>query len=234
MADQIFENCQNVLAVANHAFEQRTKARLAFRFAVPFGEHRGRHFNIAAKFFGGMTSQKKPVEKSGFALRELKILRRLFDRSWLRDHDRKPQFTDFGAGVKRTGCIKVYERRRCVKCKSKARMAWRLHRRTAIHMPNYAARRQIQKISEFCPRSRFSLLQMRFILNLCDLQLCATFCTSLCFLYIAGNAARLGTCAALTMNALPYSTPRGSGTRAPLFLLPSRRRMFRNKGQIFL
>jgi hypothetical protein len=48
VAEQIFENCQDVLAILDNAFQNGTKLRLALGFAIPFGEHRGGDANVAA------------------------------------------------------------------------------------------------------------------------------------------------------------------------------------------
>lgn len=74
VAEQIFENCKDVLAVLDDAFQHRTKLRLALGFAVPFSEHCGRDANVAAEFIGRVATEKKTVEKRGFALRELEVL----------------------------------------------------------------------------------------------------------------------------------------------------------------
>ena len=50
VADQIFEDGENVLAVLHDAFENRAELRLAFCFAIPFREDSGGDANIAAEF----------------------------------------------------------------------------------------------------------------------------------------------------------------------------------------
>jgi hypothetical protein len=80
VAEQIFENCEDVLAVLNDAFQHRTKLGLAFGFAVPFSEHCGRDANVAAEFIGRVATEKKTVKKRGFALRELEVLQRFVER----------------------------------------------------------------------------------------------------------------------------------------------------------
>ena len=64
VAEQIFENRQDVLAVLDDAFENRPKLRLAFGFAIPFGEHGGGDADVAAEFVGGMAAQKEAVENA--------------------------------------------------------------------------------------------------------------------------------------------------------------------------
>ncbi len=100
MADQVFENGENVLAVSNDLLEDEAQARFALGFAVPFRKHSGRDSNIPPKFFGRMAAKKQSVKESSFALREFKILQRLLERIGLCSHTRKPQFTDFAAAVK--------------------------------------------------------------------------------------------------------------------------------------
>ena len=80
MADQIFENSEDVLAVLNHSFENRAKRGLALRFAIPLGEDRCGDANVAAEFVSRMAAEKEAVEKRGFALRELEVLQSLFER----------------------------------------------------------------------------------------------------------------------------------------------------------
>lgn len=86
MDDEIFEDGEHVAAILHDALEHRAKARLALRFAVPFGENRGRHGDIPAKLFGLVAAQEKAVEKGGFPLRELEVLQDLFYRIGLRGH----------------------------------------------------------------------------------------------------------------------------------------------------
>ena len=80
VAEQIFENCEDVLAVLNDAFQDRTKLGLALGFAVPFSEHCGRDANVAAEFISRVAAEKKTVEKGGFALRELEVLQSFVER----------------------------------------------------------------------------------------------------------------------------------------------------------
>ena len=80
VAEQIFENCEDVLAVLDDAFQDRTKLGLALAFAVPFSEDCGRDANVAAEFIGRVATEKKTVEKCGFALRELEVLQSFVER----------------------------------------------------------------------------------------------------------------------------------------------------------
>jgi hypothetical protein len=86
VADQIFENREDVLAVAHDPFEQRPQSRLAFRFAVPLREYRCWHGNIAPQFIGSMAAQEKPVKKRRLSLRELEVLQGLIERIGHRRH----------------------------------------------------------------------------------------------------------------------------------------------------
>jgi len=49
------------------------KLRLAFGFAVPFGQNRGWNFNVLAKLVRGMPTQEQSVEKRRFPLWILQI-----------------------------------------------------------------------------------------------------------------------------------------------------------------
>ena len=80
VADEVLENGQNVLPVADDALEQRTQLGITPGFPVPFGQDGRRNFNVATKFFGRVASQKQPIEEGRFPLRELKVLHRLFGR----------------------------------------------------------------------------------------------------------------------------------------------------------
>jgi len=86
VADEIFKNCEDVLAVAHDALKQRPQGRLAHCFAVPLREHRRRHSNVAPQFVGGMTAQEQPVEKRGLSLRELEVLQWVVERIGLGRH----------------------------------------------------------------------------------------------------------------------------------------------------
>jgi hypothetical protein len=80
VAEQIFENGEDVLAILNYAFQNGAKLGLALGFAIPLGENGGGYANVAAEFIGGMASQKEAVEKCGFALRELEVLQSFVER----------------------------------------------------------------------------------------------------------------------------------------------------------
>ena len=80
VADQIFEDGEDMLSVQHNFFEDGTKFRSAHGFLVPFGEDGGGHLNVATQFIGGMTAKKQAVEKGCFALRELEIQQRLLHR----------------------------------------------------------------------------------------------------------------------------------------------------------
>lgn len=78
MANEIFENRQHVTPILHHPLEQRTQPRLANRFPIPFCQHRCRDRYISAKLFCRMPAQKQPIKEGRLALRELKILQRVF------------------------------------------------------------------------------------------------------------------------------------------------------------
>lgn len=100
MADQVFENGENVLAILNDLLEDAAQAWFALGLAIPFCKHSRRDSNIPPKFFRRMAAKKQSVKESSFALREFKVLQRLVERIGLCSHTRKPQFTDFVAAVK--------------------------------------------------------------------------------------------------------------------------------------
>lgn len=80
MANEIFENRQHVTAILNYPFEQRTQPGFAHCFPVPFCKHRRRDRYISSKLFCCVPAQKQPIKEGRLALRELKILQRVFYR----------------------------------------------------------------------------------------------------------------------------------------------------------
>ena len=64
---------QDVPAVFHHAEENVLQLGITLGVAVPFGEDRGRHFDIAAELFGRVAAQKETVEESRFSLRESEV-----------------------------------------------------------------------------------------------------------------------------------------------------------------
>ena len=52
VADQVLENCEDVLPVAQDTLEQGTQLRRVDGFFVPLSEHGGRNRNVAAQFVG--------------------------------------------------------------------------------------------------------------------------------------------------------------------------------------
>lgn len=78
VADQVIEDGQDVTPVTDHFFQHRPEPRLVLRFAVPFGQNDGRHFDILAQLIRRVAAQKEAIEKGRFPLRELKILQRIF------------------------------------------------------------------------------------------------------------------------------------------------------------
>jgi hypothetical protein len=88
VADQVFEDGKNVLAVLHDAFENRAELRLALGFAIPLCEDSRGNANIAAKFVSRVTAQEEAVEKRGFTLRELEVLQSFIERIGRSRHGR--------------------------------------------------------------------------------------------------------------------------------------------------
>lgn len=111
MSDEVFENCQDVLTVADDPFKQRAQLRLPPRLAVPFRQDGCRNLYIPAQLLGGVAAQKQAIEKCCFALRELKVLQGVFRRRaghrrvGQSRHVAKSQFTGFVGSVKSTCCV---------------------------------------------------------------------------------------------------------------------------------
>jgi hypothetical protein len=79
-ADEVLKNRQHVAAILDDPLEQRPQPGLANRFPIPLCKHCRRDSDISAKLVCSMATQKKPIEKGRFALRELEILQRVFYR----------------------------------------------------------------------------------------------------------------------------------------------------------
>ena len=111
MPDEIFENCQDMLTVTDDPFEQRAQLGLPPRLAVPFRQDGSRNLDIPAQLLCGVAAQKQAIEKCRFALRELKVLQRIFQRRaghrrvGQSRHVAKSQFTGFAGSVKSTCCV---------------------------------------------------------------------------------------------------------------------------------
>jgi hypothetical protein len=85
--DQSFKYSENVPAVFNQAREYVAKSRFALCLAMPFQQHLLRNFDVAAKFFRGMSAQEQSIKKSRLALWEVEIVLRLIgpmSRGWKR------------------------------------------------------------------------------------------------------------------------------------------------------
>src|SRR5947209_17634933 len=70
VADQGLENGQDMPAVLDYPLEHAAQARLALRFAVPFGKNSGRDLDVAEQLCRKVAEQKQPTEKSCPALRK--------------------------------------------------------------------------------------------------------------------------------------------------------------------
>ena len=56
VANQIFEDSQDVLSVLHDFFEHGAKFRGAHGFLIPFREYRSGDLDVPAQFFGGMAA----------------------------------------------------------------------------------------------------------------------------------------------------------------------------------
>jgi hypothetical protein len=75
-----------VAPILDHPFEQRAQPRFPHRFPIPFRKHRCRDSDISAKLIRRMAAQKQAIKEGRLALRELKILQRVFYRVWQGRH----------------------------------------------------------------------------------------------------------------------------------------------------
>ena len=86
-SDQRVEDRQHVAPVIQHALENIFQLRIALGFAVPFGEDRAGHLDIAPQLVGRMAAQEQAIEKCGLALGILEILQRIDGNElWHRGH----------------------------------------------------------------------------------------------------------------------------------------------------
>jgi hypothetical protein len=77
VADQVFEDCEDVAAVAYDALQQGAEGRFVARLAVPLGQDGRGHLYIAPQFFRRVPAQEGAIEKGGLSLRELEVLQLL-------------------------------------------------------------------------------------------------------------------------------------------------------------
>ena len=68
------------LVVDDSVFARKNvaKSRLALRLAMPLQQHSGRNFDVPAKLFRGMPTQKQAVEEGRFALRKVEVVQSFF------------------------------------------------------------------------------------------------------------------------------------------------------------
>src|SRR5579872_6770388 len=79
-ADQSLEDRENVATIFNQTREDVAKSRLALCVAMPFQQHFLWNFDVAAKFFCGMSAQEQSIKKRRLPLREVEVVVRLFGR----------------------------------------------------------------------------------------------------------------------------------------------------------
>src|SRR3989449_9154424 len=103
VADQGLENGQDVAAVLDYPLEHAAQARLALRFAVPFGKNSGRDLDVAAQLFRRVAAQKQPVEKGRLALRKLEVALAIVRGCGNRKHSQRkrslPKFRTASSGT---------------------------------------------------------------------------------------------------------------------------------------
>src|ERR1700747_1241288 len=87
---QRIKNSEHVSPGIPHALEDIFQLRIALGFAVPFGENRAGHLDVAPQLVRRMAAQEQAVEKRGLALRILEILQRVGrNELWQRGHTEK-------------------------------------------------------------------------------------------------------------------------------------------------
>lgn len=104
-------------AVFHDPAKNISKFGLALGFAMPFCKHRRRNFDVPAQLLCGMSPKKKAVEKGGFSLRKVKIVKAVLDflrgnDLWHGGHDEKEAvyIKDFARQVVRLGdwCLVIH------------------------------------------------------------------------------------------------------------------------------
>jgi hypothetical protein len=88
-ANQRIENREDVAAVFHHAREDVAQAWFALSLPVPASQDVSRHFDIPAKFLGGVPTQKQAIKEGGFTLRVLKFPQSLLADNELLAHTRE-------------------------------------------------------------------------------------------------------------------------------------------------
>jgi hypothetical protein len=86
VADEVLKNRQHMTAILDDPLKEGPQPGLANRFPIPLRKHCCRDSNVSAKLVCRMAAQKKPIKKGRLALRELKILQRVFYRVWQGRH----------------------------------------------------------------------------------------------------------------------------------------------------
>ena len=103
VAHQGLENGQDMPAVLDYPLEHAAQARLALRFAVPFGKNSGRDLDVAAQLFRRVAAQKQPVEKGRLALRKLEVALAIVRGCGNRKHSQRkrslPKFRTASSGT---------------------------------------------------------------------------------------------------------------------------------------
>jgi hypothetical protein len=74
-ANERVKDSEYVAAVFDNAGEDVAQLRLTLCFAMPLGEDRRWHLDVAAQLFRRMAAQEKAIEKSGFPLRDIEVQR---------------------------------------------------------------------------------------------------------------------------------------------------------------
>jgi len=107
-ANQRVKDGEDMAPVFQHAGKNVAQPRLALGFAVPLGEDRGRHFDVATELFRGMATKEKAIEKSGFSLGKIEVQRdvRGNELLWHRGHGEKAVYRKASRRqvVPRLGC----------------------------------------------------------------------------------------------------------------------------------
>src|SRR3989442_2253694 len=88
---------------SDYPLEHAAQARLALRFAVPFGKNSGRDLDVAAQLFRRVAAQKQPIEKSCLALRKLEVALAIVRGCGNRKHSQRkrslPKFRTASSGT---------------------------------------------------------------------------------------------------------------------------------------
>jgi hypothetical protein len=86
VANEVFEDRQDMLTVLNDSLQHGAKLRSTHRFLIPLRQNSRGNLYVPPQLVGRMAAQEQAIKKSRLPLRELKVQQRLFHRICKRCH----------------------------------------------------------------------------------------------------------------------------------------------------